>query len=103
MEMYISLVNNRLALMANRTNRVMRRLTLIATIFMPLSFLAGVGGMSEWSMFWGPESWKFSYPLFFLIMGLIALGNYYLLKRVDRREERQLSDICIVHQGSPKA
>jgi len=45
--MYLSLVNNRMARVANRTNRTVRRLTLITTIFMPLTLLAGIGGMSS--------------------------------------------------------
>ena len=54
MEMHLSIVNNELARLGNRTNQVVRRLTFITTVFMPLSFLAGVGGMSEWSMMTGP-------------------------------------------------
>ena len=53
MEMYLSMINNRMAEMANRTNATVRRLTLINTVFMPLTLLAGIGGMSEWSMMTG--------------------------------------------------
>jgi magnesium transporter len=34
-------------IMANRTNQTVRRLTLINTIFMSLTLLAGIGGMSD--------------------------------------------------------
>jgi magnesium transporter len=85
MEMYLSLVNNRMNVVANQTNRVMRRLTFITTIFMPLTLLAGIGGMSEWSMMTGPEHWKFTYPLFLFLMLVIASGNWALLRWVDRR------------------
>ena len=84
-EMYLSLVNNRMARVANRTNRTVRRLTLITTIFMPLTLLAGIGGMSEWSMMTGPHNWRISYPLFLLAMVVIGMANYYLLKRSERR------------------
>jgi magnesium transporter len=50
MEMYLSMLNNEMAKAANDTNAAVRRLTFITTIFMPLSLLAGIGGMSEWSM-----------------------------------------------------
>jgi len=50
MEIDLSLRSNEMSRAANRTNRSVRRLTLITTIFMPLSLLAGIGGMSEWSM-----------------------------------------------------
>jgi magnesium transporter len=58
-----------------RTNEVMRVLTIIATIFMPLSFVAGLYGMnfdtkaSSWNM---PElSWRFGY--FFALGIMLAI------------------------------
>jgi len=89
MEMYLSLLNNRMAKVSNQTNLVVKRLTLITTIFMPLTLLAGIGGMSEWSMMTGPANWKLSYPLFFLLMGAIATANFYFLKWLDRRRLSQ--------------
>ena len=85
-EIYLSLINNRMARVANRTNKSVRRLTLITTIFMPLSLLAGIGGMSEWSMMTGPGNWRFAYPAFAVAMVLIGTVSYLLLKRVERRE-----------------
>jgi magnesium transporter len=87
MEMYLSIINNRMTMTANRTNRVMRRLTFITTIFMPLTLLAGVGGMSEWSMMTGQENWRVSYPLFLLIMVVVGVVNWYVLRWLDRRDE----------------
>lgn len=90
MEMYLSMLNNQMAKAANDTNATVRRLTFITTIFMPLSLLAGIGGMSEWSMMTGPDNWKFSYPLFLLAMVVLGLGNYYLLKWWEKkRKERE--------------
>ena len=63
MEMYLSMLNNQMARTANETNATVRRLTFITTIFMPLTLLAGIGGMSEWSMMTGPQNWRISYPL----------------------------------------
>lgn len=80
MELYLSLMNIRMTEVSNQTNQVMKRLTLITTIFMPLTLLAGIGGMSEWSMMTGSGNWKFSYPFFFLMMAMIGTLNYYLLK-----------------------
>ena len=45
-EMGISLVNLHLSNVSQRTNEVMKTLTLMASIFIPLSFLAGVYGMN---------------------------------------------------------
>ncbi len=84
MEMYLSMVNNQMAKTANETNSTVRRLTFITTIFMPLSLLAGIGGMSEWSMMTGPENWRIAYPAFMVLMVVLGLGNYYLLRRLER-------------------
>ncbi len=89
MEVHLSLVNNELARLGNRTNQVVRRLTYITTVFMPLSFLAGVGGMSEWSMMTGPRNWPIAYPLFLLLMAGVGAGSYWVLKWLERRAERR--------------
>ena len=86
MEMYLSLLNNQMTKAANDTNLTVRRLTFITTIFMPLTLLAGIGGMSEWSMMTGPNNWKVTYPAFILAMAVIGFVNYYLLKRFDKRD-----------------
>src|SRR5450756_2914380 len=92
MEMFLSLINNRMADVANRTNMSVRRLTLITTVFMPLTLLAGVGGMSEWSMMTGPPNWRIAYPLFLLAMVVIGGANYYLLRRIERQDEKRRMD-----------
>lgn len=56
--------------MSNRMNEVMKVLTVIATIFIPLTFLAGVYGMN---FRYFPElEWRFSYPVFWGINIIIA-------------------------------
>jgi len=85
MEMYLSMLNNQMAKAANDTNATVRRLTFITTIFMPLSLLAGIGGMSEWSMMTGPENWKITYPMFLLAMVMLGLANYLLLKWWEKK------------------
>ena len=88
MEIHLSMINNHMAKVANKTNRVVRRLTLITTIFMPLTMLAGIGGMSEWSMMTGPHNWRIAYPAFMAAMVVIGLANYYLLRRADAKDKR---------------
>jgi magnesium transporter len=82
------MLNNQMAKVANETNTTVRRLTFITTIFMPLTLLAGIGGMSEWSMMTGPENWKVTYPLFLLGMGIIGVISYYLLKRLGEKRRK---------------
>jgi magnesium transporter len=63
-----------------RLNEVMKALTIVSTIFLPLSFVAGVYGMNFHFM---PElSWKWGYPLVWVVFLLIAGGMlYYFRKR----------------------
>ena len=85
MEMHLSMVNNRMAEVGNRTNATVRRLTLITTVFMPLTLLAGIGGMSEWSMMTGPSNWRIAYPAFLAALVILGAINYYILKVVEER------------------
>ncbi|HLP59038.1 MAG TPA: magnesium transporter CorA family protein [Candidatus Deferrimicrobium sp.] len=88
MEMYLSMLNNRMTKVANRTNKIVRRLTLINTIFMPLTLLAGIGGMSEWTMMTGIGNWKLAYPLFLVLMVVVAVANYFILKKLEDKDSR---------------
>jgi magnesium transporter len=73
---------------ANDTNVIVRRLTFITTIFMPLTLLAGIGGMSEWSMMTGPQNWRVAYPIFLLAMVVLAVINYFLIKWIEKRRSK---------------
>jgi magnesium transporter len=86
MEMYLSMLNNQMTRAANDTNIIVRRLTFITTIFMPLTLLAGIGGMSEWSMMTGPQNWRIAYPAFLLAMVILGVLNYFFLKRIEKRQ-----------------
>jgi magnesium transporter len=85
MELYTSLLNNIMTNASNQTNLSVRRLTLIATIFMPLTLIASIGGMSEWSMMTGPDNWEIAYPLF--ILGMIVIGaiTFLIIRRIEKR------------------
>ncbi len=89
MEMYLSILNNQMTRAANDTNITVRRLTFITTIFMPLTLLAGIGGMSEWSMMTGPQNWRIAYPLFLLAMIVLGFVSYYLLKWLDKNSQQR--------------
>jgi magnesium transporter len=68
LDIYLSSVSNRL-------NSVMKVLTIIATIFMPLTFIAGIYGMNFKYM---PElEWRWGYPVIWLIV--IGIGVFMLL------------------------
>jgi magnesium transporter len=60
-------------------NKVMKVLTMISTIFIPLTFLAGVEGMNIHDM---PElGWDFTYPVLLCAMLLVAGGMLVFFKR----------------------
>ena len=65
MEVYLSSTSN-------RTNEIMKVLTIFSAIFIPLTFFAGVYGMNFKYM---PElEWRWGYPLIWLVMvGVSAL------------------------------
>ena len=64
-----------------KSNKSVTRLTFINSIFMPLTVIAGIGGMSERSMMTGPENRKIAYPLFIVLCIIIAYITYLLLHR----------------------
>ncbi|MFP4453565.1 MAG: magnesium/cobalt transporter CorA [Desulfobacterales bacterium] len=64
---------------SNKMNEVMKVLTVIATIFIPLTFLAGVYGMNFEHM---PElSWKYAYPAVWAVFLAIFAGMVWWFKR----------------------
>ena len=68
-----------LSSMSNRLNEVMKVLTIIATIFMPLSFIASLYGMNFKNM---PElQWQYGYYVAVAFMGLIAGSMLWYFKR----------------------
>ena len=69
-ELASSLMEVYLSSMSNHMNENIRFLTVFSTIFLPLTFIAGVYGMNFKSM---PElEWDWGYPLLWLIMLSIA-------------------------------
>lgn len=68
-------------LLSHRTNETMRVLTIIATIMMPLTFIAGVYGMNFKFM---PElSWKYGY---FAVLGIMAGLSAFMLWFFKRKK-----------------
>ncbi len=64
---------------SNRMNEVMKVLTIIATLFIPLSFLAGIYGMNFKYM---PElEWKWAYPVLWGVMIVVVIMFLIYFKR----------------------
>ncbi len=72
MEIYLSQISNRL-------NEVMKRLTIVATIFMPLTLITSLYGMNFENM---PElSWKYGYYYVLAFMAVFSLVIFLFFKR----------------------
>ena len=68
-----------LSTVSNRMNEVMKVLTIIATIFIPLTFIAGIYGMNFEYM---PElKWHWSYPVLWLLLILIFVAMLLWFRR----------------------
>jgi magnesium transporter len=74
-----------LSAMSNKMNEIMKLLTVVSSIFIPLTFIAGIYGMnfnSEKSPYNMPElNWYWGYPLCLGIMALIAISLLYFFWR----------------------
>lgn len=67
-----ALMNTYLSVVGHRTNDIMRVLTIMASIFIPLTFMAGLYGMNFENM---PELQSpLAYPLLLVVMGFTAAG-----------------------------
>ena len=72
MDIYLSKVSHRM-------NEIMKVLTIMATIFIPLTFIAGIYGMNFRYM---PElEWRWGYPSIWIIMILVVVIMLMLFKK----------------------
>jgi len=68
-----------LSSISNKMNAVMKVLTIIATIFIPLTFIAGVYGMNFKYM---PElQWRWGYGLILVVMGIVAVIMLFYFRK----------------------
>lgn len=73
-------------------NKDLKRLTVISVVFMPINVLAGIGGMSEFSMMTHAIPWQIAYSIF--IVGMIGIGlmTYAGLRYMESRRIRNERD-----------
>lgn len=72
LDIFLTTVNNKI-------NHVMKILTVISTIFMPITFISGIYGMNFKYM---PELyWKWSYPVVLAVMSIIVIFLIIIFKR----------------------
>jgi len=76
MDIYLSSVSNRM-------NAIMKQLTIIATIFMPLTLISGIYGMNVLRGMWPPADATWAFPAIIAVMGAITLWMLWFFKRRD--------------------
>jgi len=78
-DMLAAMLDIYLSSVSNRMNEVMKVLTIIATIFIPMTFLAGIYGMNFKNM---PElEWRYAYLFFWIIVVVVLVAMVAWFKR----------------------
>jgi magnesium transporter len=75
------LMDARGSLINNNVNVLLKKLTLINVVFLPLNLIAGIGGMSEYSMMTQGLAWPWAYGALLLAMLASSLTTWWLLTR----------------------
>ena len=76
-EARVSVVSNNLAV-------IMKYLAIINVIFMPLTVITGLGGMSEFTMMTNGIWWPHAYSALVLVMVIIGYITYLILKKIEQ-------------------
>jgi magnesium transporter len=72
-------LNLYMSLVGHRTNEVMKRLTVVSVVFLPLTFLCGVYGMNFEIL---PElQWHYGYLFFWAVAAVIVISLLGLMRR----------------------
>jgi magnesium transporter len=77
-------------------NKRINQLTVFGVVFMPINILAGMGGMSEFSMMTQGTPWPLAYGAFLGVSGLLGFATYTALKHFERRR------VSARHNAKPK-
>lgn len=74
------LMDARGSIVNNNLNLLIKSLTILSVVFMPLNVISGMGGMSEFSMMTKGIDWRISYPIFGAGLIAIAFITYFILR-----------------------
>jgi len=67
-------------------NKDIQRLTTVSVVFLPLNVLAGIGGMSEYSMMTEGMPWPVSYGVFTIGLVVVGWATYAILRVLENRK-----------------
>jgi magnesium transporter len=88
---FASLMDARASIVNNNLSVLIKRLTIINVVFLPLNFIASIGGMSEFSAVTRGVPLWISYPAFAGAMLVIALITYSIIRRISREIAPRIS------------
>jgi magnesium transporter len=104
------MMDARASIVNNNLNVLIKRLTIISVVFMPLNIIAGIGGMSEYSQWTKNMHWGMAYFLFVLGLGAVAWFTFLMLQYTGTdagslKKRKKLSDFVrrLVRQHPPTA
>lgn len=84
------LMDARGTIINNNMNVLLKTLTAINIVFLPLNLIAGIGGMSEFTMMTEDIDWRVSYALFSLAIVVLGCTTWIFVKTViERRVSRR--------------
>ena len=84
------LMDARGTIINNNMNVLLKNLTIINVVFLPLNLIAGIGGMSEYSAMTKGIDWRVAYGIFSIAMILLGWGTWWwLVKILDRHQTRK--------------
>jgi magnesium transporter len=72
-------------------NKDIKRLTVMSLIFMPLNVLAGIGGMSEFSMMTTGIPWQIAYSSLCVGLVFVAWSTYVGVQFFERRKIKRIA------------
>lgn len=78
-----SLMDARASIVNNNLSLLIKRLTIINIVFLPITFIASLGGMSEFSVMTKSIPMWLSYLLFSFGMVIIAIGTYFFVRKIN--------------------
>jgi len=87
------LMDARGTLVNNNMNVILKNLTIINVIFLPLNLIASIGGMSEFSFMTKAFDWRVSYALFAVAMILIGWLTAIIISKFSGWQKKKLNTI----------
>jgi magnesium transporter len=76
-------------------NRRINKLTVFGVVFMPINILAGMGGMSEFSMMTQGVPWPLAYGAFFGVSCLLGAATFFALRYFEKREGKGAKMVAV--------